>query len=123
MKHALSMIALSVALAAACGSSRLALAAEEMAAAPVTAFGAGARRVDVAVLEEQRGGTDVHEVELSKIWANGSVSEVQAHDLATGQNVISGGAFANASGSMLNVQNSGNGVLIQNAMILNVDVY
>ena len=126
MKHALSMIALSVALAATCGSAGIARAADDAAGAPgapAFAFGPGAQVVDMAVLAEQRGGADVHEVTLSKIWANGSVSDVEAYDLATGSNVITGGAFGNASGSMMTVQNSGNGVLIQNAMILNVEVH
>jgi hypothetical protein len=123
MKHALSMLALSVALAATCGSAGLARAADEAAGGPAFAFGPGAQVVDMAVLAEQRGGADVHEMTLSKIWANGSVSDVEAYDLTTGSNVISGGAFANASGSMMNVQNSGNGVLIQNATIFNVEVH
>lgn len=40
--------------------------------------------------------------------------------ITTGLNSIAGGAFANASGIVTVIQNSGNQVLIQNDMILNL---
>lgn len=122
MKHAPSMIALSVALLATCGSSGIVRAAGNEADVALLAFSQGPSVVDNAVLAEQRGGADVHELQLSKIWANGSVSEVQAYDLVTGSNIVSEGSLANASGMPMLIQNSGNGVLIQNAVILNVEV-
>ena len=122
MKHATSMIALSVALLATCGSVGSARAAGLGAGDSPLAFAQSANAVDTAVLAEARGGTDVHDVQLSKIWANGQVSEVQAYDLVTGSNIVSEGSLANASGMPMLIQNSGNGVLIQNAVILNVEV-
>ncbi len=71
------------------------------------------------MLETQRGGSDLH---LSEIHAAGSVSEVQAYDLVTGHNIVSDNALAGAAGLPMVIQNSGNGVLIQNAVILNVQV-
>lgn len=122
MKHATTMIALSVALLATCGSARIAHAAGDVGSPAVHAFPQGAAEVETSVLEAQRGGADVHEVQLSKIWADGKVSEVQAYDLVTGSNIVSEGSLANASGMPMLIQNSGNGVLIQNAVILNVEV-
>ena len=75
--------------------------------------------LDDAALSGQRGGADVH---LSEIRAIGTVSEVSASDLVTGHNIVSGGALAGASGMPMFIQNSGNGVLIQNAVIVNVQV-
>lgn len=50
------------------------------------------------------------------------MSEISVSDAATGHNLITGGALAGASGVPMFIQNSGNGVLIQNAVILNVEV-
>lgn len=118
MRSAFSMIALGIALAATCSSPTPAHADEAIAAAaPDLAL--GGRTVDAEVLDGQRGGADTH---LSEIRAVGSVSEVQAYDLVTGHNIVSDGTLAGASGMPMFIQNSGNGVLIQNAVILNVEV-
>lgn len=113
MRTAVSMIALSVVLAATCGSPGSGHAAEPVA--PGAAF----KVVDTDVLAEQRGGTDTH---LSEITAVGTVSEVHAYDLVTGHNIVSEGALSGASGMPMLIQNTGNGVLIQNATILNLQV-
>lgn len=118
MKSALTMILLSIALAATVGSSNAVRADDTPVAGPV-GLDFGGRTVDAALLEEQRGGTDSH---LSEIRAVGSVSEVQAYDLVTGYNIVSEGSFAGASGMPMLIQNTGNGVLIQNAVIVNVEV-
>ncbi|THF63377.1 hypothetical protein [Pseudothauera rhizosphaerae] len=91
---------------------------EDAGRIPVAAFAAHAT-LDDARLDGLRGGA---ENRLSKIIASGTVSEVSASDLVTGHNVVSGGSFANANGMPMLIQNSGNGVLIQNAVILNVEV-
>lgn len=118
MRSAFSMIALAVALAATCGSPGVAHADDaDGASGPGLKLGKGA--VPLTVLEEQRGGADVH---LSEIRAVGSVSDVKAFDLVTGNNVVTEGSLAGASGLPMVIQNSGNGVLIQNAVILNVEV-
>ena len=116
MRSALSMVALAVALAATCGRVGTAHAED---ANPGAGLRLGSKAVPLAVLEQQRGGADVH---LSDIKAVGSVSEVKAYDLTTGNNVVDGGSFSGASGLPTVIQNSGNGVLIQNALILNVEV-
>ncbi len=113
-----SMIALGIALAATCGSPGN-THAEQDATADATVSRLGGKVVDTALLARQRGGTETH---LSDIHATGSVSEVQAHDLVTGHNTIADGALAGASGMPIFIQNSGNGVLIQNAVILNVEL-
>ncbi len=79
----------------------------------------GKNGVDEATLDGQRGGADT---QLSKILANGKVSEIDASDLVTGNNIVSGGALSGATGLPILIQNSGNGVLIQNAVIVNVEV-
>ncbi|MDO9596332.1 MAG: hypothetical protein Q7J47_01300 [Azoarcus sp.] len=115
MRPDLSMIALGIALAVTC-SSPVSVHAEETNPAMLEL---GGRVMESDVLAGQRGGADLH---LSEIRAIGSVSEVEAHNVVTGHNVVSGGALAGASGMPMFIQNSGNGVLIQNAVILNVQV-
>jgi hypothetical protein len=78
----------------------------------------GAKPVALDVLEAHRGGT----LTLNDMKLSGVVAENQAVNVATGSNTISEGAFANAAGLPLVVQNSGNNVLIQNATIVNVQL-
>ena len=70
-------------------------------------------------LDKHRGGQDtvVNDMKL-----NGVVTNNSAFNLTTGTNSVSQGAFANASGLPLVIQNSGNNVLIQSATILNVQI-
>lgn len=105
-------------------------AAEAVGAAPPPATAAatpsgaqglvlrGARPVALSVLAASRGGTQV----FNEMNLNGVVADNQAINLTTGGNTIAEGAFANASGLPMVVQNSGNNVLIQNATIVNVQV-
>jgi hypothetical protein len=53
---------------------------------------------------------------------NGTVTDVTVLNNTTGNNSVDGGAFTGAQGFPMVIQNSGNGVLIQNATILNVTV-
>lgn len=115
MRSAFPMIALGIALAIALGMTQSAYAED---ASPAT-LELGRTILDSDVLDSQRGGADVH---LSEIRAVGTVSEVQAYDLVTGHNIVSDSALSGASGLPMVIQNSGNGVLIQNAVILNVQV-
>lgn len=115
MRSAFPMIALGIALAIALGMTRPAYAED----APPATLELGRTILDADVLDSQRGGADTH---LSEIRAVGSVSEVQAYDLVTGHNIVSDSALSGASGLPMVIQNSGNGVLIQNAVILNVQV-
>ena len=75
--------------------------------------------LDEAELAENRGGAETH---LSEIRAVGTVNDVSVWNAATGHNTITEGALAGASGFPMVIQNSGNGVLIQNATIVNLDM-
>ena len=80
------------------------------------ALGAG---TDEAVLEEARGGAAAVNNEAN---LNGYVTGNSATYVNTGANSIDGGAFANASGIPIVIQNSGANVLIQNATIINLQM-
>lgn len=74
--------------------------------------------IDDSSLAANRGGAQVSDMKL-----DGVVAENQAVNIgATGTNIINQGAFTNAAGVPMVVQNSGNNVLIQNATIVNVEV-
>ncbi|MES2260189.1 MAG: hypothetical protein V4724_16840 [Pseudomonadota bacterium] len=64
-----------------------------------------------------RGGTDTvwNDMKLS-----GTVADNAATHVVTGANLVTDGAFNNASGLSMVIQNSGANVLIQNATIINV---
>jgi hypothetical protein len=52
----------------------------------------------------------------------GAVTGDSASQVSTGSNAIAGGSFAGASGLPSVIQNTGNNVLIQNAVIVNVQM-
>jgi hypothetical protein len=54
---------------------------------------------------------------------HGTLDNVTVVNSITGHNTIDGGSFANANGFPTVIQNSGNGVLIQNSTILNVTIH
>jgi hypothetical protein len=68
-------------------------------------------------LESARGGFEIVQNDLQ---LRGMVAQNQASHIQSGNNVIADGAFSNASGMPMVVQNSGSNVLIQNATIVNV---
>ena len=74
--------------------------------------------VSSETLAAQRGGDDtfVH----NTIRVNGTVTDNTASNVVTGANNIRDGSFANSSGIMSVVQNTGANVLIQSATIVNV---
>jgi hypothetical protein len=76
------------------------------------------RALDAKALSAQRGGTEV----LNDMTLKGVVADTRASNLNTGNNVISDGAFTGTVGLPMVIQNSGNGVLIQNATIINLQV-
>jgi hypothetical protein len=127
MRQELSLLALGIALSMLCGVSGPAMAEEGVllrgetdAFVPPADTGAlGGAVLDEAALAALRGGT---ELQLSEIHALGTVSDVTASDLVTGHNIVTEGSLSGASGIPMLIQNSGNGVLIQNAVIVNVDV-
>jgi hypothetical protein len=79
-----------------------------------TTFG---RTVSHEVMSVQRG-----KAVTTLMDVDGSVQDNAAINNVTGRNVITNGAFSNASGLSTTIQNSGNNVLIQNATILQLDV-
>ena len=64
------------------------------------------------------GGSSV----TQNISINGNVSNTSTKNVSTGMNWIGGGAFGNAAGLPMVIQNSGNSVLIQNATVVNVQM-
>jgi hypothetical protein len=78
----------------------------------------GIKPVDAKVLAAGRGKADV----VNDMLLKGVVADNRASNLTTGNNVIAEGSFSGMVGLPLVVQNSGNGVLIQNATIINLQV-
>ena len=74
------------------------------------------RSVDSKALAMSSGGNEVSET----ITLNGTVTNNTVDHVVTGSNVMGNGAFNGAAGVPMVIQNTGNGVLIQNATILNV---
>ncbi|GAA4000382.1 hypothetical protein GCM10022279_25200 [Comamonas faecalis] len=70
-------------------------------------------------LEQARGGSFHVEnsMDLSGVTAGNS-----AHNVATGNNAISAGAFDHAAGLPIVIQNSGANVLIQNGVVINLQM-
>ncbi|HQS22562.1 MULTISPECIES: hypothetical protein [unclassified Acidovorax] len=88
------------------------------ALAPVrSAFVAPA--VDSATLDSYRGGSSLVSNDL---MLAGTTADNTAHNVNTGNNAISAGAFANMNGMPVVIQNSGANVLIQNAVIVHVQM-
>ena len=77
----------------------------------------GAKALDSNSLAKRRGGTGLSDMKLS-----GVVADNRAINVTTGSNLVTEGAFTNASGLPMLIQNTGNNVLIQNATIVNVQV-
>jgi hypothetical protein len=109
------------------------LALGAMACAPVLAQTAGpatgppsadtgsalfAQPVAAETLATFRGGAQVR----NTMTLDGVTADNSAYEVTTGSNSIGTGSFANMSGLPIVIQNSGANVLIQNAVILNVQM-
>ena len=70
-----------------------------------------------STLAQSRGGI---ETTTETMTLNGSVDHNTDNQVVTGSNLIDGGAFAGAVGLPTVIQNSGNNVLIQTGVIVNV---
>ena len=81
----------------------------------VKALGAA---VKAEKLDRQRGGQQV----LNLMDVNAKLYDNHAIDTISGNNIISDNAFSHASGVPIAIQNSGNNVVIQNSMILNLQM-
>lgn len=74
-------------------------------------------------LDELRGGdasTGNGSSVDNDIRVGGQVDDNDIENVVTGDNIINGGSFANAAGLTTVIQNTGAGVLIQNATIVNI---
>lgn len=78
----------------------------------------GIKPVEPKALDIRRGGADV----VNEMMLKGVVADNRASNLTTGSNAITEGSFAGVVGLPVVVQNTGNGVLIQNATIINLQV-
>lgn len=70
-------------------------------------------------LAQHRGGASLSR---SEMIVSGTTAGNSATNVLTGSNSIAAGSFANMSGLPLVVQNSGANVLIQNAVIINLQM-
>jgi len=77
-----------------------------------------AQPVDADTLATFRGGAQVR----NSMTLDGVTADNSARNVNTGSNSIDSGSFANMSGLPIVIQNSGANVLIQNAVILNVQM-
>ena len=79
-----------------------------------------------ADLAFERGGaqpvTKIGTQVFNSMVLSADMDNVTVMNNITGNNTIDGGSFAEAQGFPMVIQNSGNGVLIQNATILNVTI-
>ena len=96
------------------------VAALETPQTPVTLAAADvfASPVDSDSLALYRGGAQTH----NDMVLDGITADNVARNVATGDNAIASGSFANMSGLPIVIQNSGANVLIQNAVILNLQM-
>lgn len=85
-------------------------------AVPLGIDGIGAT-VDADRLSGLRGGENIVD---NRILVDGRVTDNVAEKVVSGANAVGGGAFGNATGINTVIQNTGSNVLIQNAMIVNV---
>ena len=78
-----------------------------------------ATAVDSRTLDTYRGGsTHVR----NDMVLTGTTADNTAQHVTTGNNAINAGAFSNMNGLPVVIQNSGANVLIQNAMIVNLQM-
>jgi hypothetical protein len=95
----------------------------DQAAASTATPGAGRTAFDKPVaaarLAGLRGGTDIVS---SDMRLSGTTANNTANNVATGTNAISAGSFSNMTGLPVVIQNTGANVLIQNAVILNLQM-
>jgi hypothetical protein len=83
---------------------------------PPPSFGAA---TPTATLEDMSGGTNITNNVNNQV-VTGTMTDTEAKDNISGNNLVSGGAFTSSAGLPTVIQNSGNNVLIQNSTILNI---
>lgn len=87
-------------------------------AATPAGLGGWGRSADSKTLAKASGGNEVSQT----IILNGTVVNNTVDHVVTGSNMIGNDAFNGAAGVPMVIQNTGNGVLIQNATIINVQL-
>lgn len=91
-----------------------------------TATAVFSQSVSDETLAGERGGRDnepeVRTQVINNISTNGRMENISISNSLTGDNTINDGSFSNSHGFPMVIQNSGNGVLIQNSTILNVTI-
>jgi len=92
--------------------------AADLPAADAAGSALFAHPVGADMLSTVRGGAQVH----NSMTLDGTTADNSARNVTTGGNTIGTGSFANMSGLPIVIQNSGANVLIQNAVILNVQM-
>ena len=76
-----------------------------------------------SALAAQRGGDPRSDATVTNtIVIRGTADNISVNNAITGNNTINGGSFAGSAGFPTVIQNSGNGVLIQNATIINMTI-
>jgi hypothetical protein len=90
-------------------------------AQPVYVDGFG-QAVSAGTLGRYSGGYGGFNVQAGVQTITGTVSNDSVTNVTTGTNTISGDSFSNASGLPSVIQNTGNNVLIQNGVIVNVQL-
>lgn len=95
------------------------VAGEEKMQPPAEQVAGMGTSMPVEALDQYRGGTSVNSIK-SEAVSNGLLQDATATNVATGHNTIADGAFSNAVGLPIVIQNSGANVLIQNSTIVNV---
>ncbi|RDS80385.1 hypothetical protein DWU99_19285 [Dyella psychrodurans] len=78
--------------------------------------------VSAGTLGHYSGGNGNISVQAGIQTMTGTVSNDTATNVTTGANTISGDSFSNASGLPSVIQNTGNNVLIQSGVIVNVQM-
>jgi hypothetical protein len=76
--------------------------------------------ITTSSLETLRGGADTT---VNDMRLNGTTASNTARQVNTGSNMVTDGSFANLSGIPVVIQNTGANVLIQNAVILNLQMH
>ncbi len=107
---------------------RTALSLAAVAALVVPAAGwASEQSVDLGepvaaqALEQYRGRQD-SQLELNWQETNATMEDTKAFNNRTGHNIIGGGSFRDAVGFPMTIQNTGNNVIMQNAVIISIDL-
>jgi len=74
----------------------------------------------VQALAAHRGGQQDQYV--NDMRSRASITQTSTTQVTTGNNAVSDGAFTNATGFPMVIQNTGNNVIIQNSTILNLQL-